>query len=66
MPPTLTGELEALLQAYDRERRALPSPVVMWQWGWTRSAETWNGWVGLTPHALRMPHAQNLGRREFV
>lgn len=38
-----TGELEALLQAYDRERRALPSPVVMWEWGWTKSAETWNG-----------------------
>uniref|UniRef100_A0A7S3QM29 Ferrochelatase n=1 Tax=Dunaliella tertiolecta TaxID=3047 RepID=A0A7S3QM29_DUNTE len=37
------GELEALLQAYDRERRALPSPVVVWQWGWTKSAETWNG-----------------------
>eukprot|EP00195_Chlamydomonas_chlamydogama_P010576 CAMPEP_0202902352 /NCGR_PEP_ID=MMETSP1392-20130828/16804_1 /ASSEMBLY_ACC=CAM_ASM_000868 /TAXON_ID=225041 /ORGANISM="Chlamydomonas chlamydogama, Strain SAG 11-48b" /LENGTH=441 /DNA_ID=CAMNT_0049589101 /DNA_START=343 /DNA_END=1668 /DNA_ORIENTATION=+ len=37
------GELETLLEAYDRERRALPSPVVMWEWGWTKSAETWNG-----------------------
>jgi ferrochelatase len=37
------GELETLLQAYDRERRTLPSPVVMWEWGWTKSAETWNG-----------------------
>lgn len=37
------GDLEMLLEAYDRERRALPSPVVMWQWGWTKSAETWNG-----------------------
>lgn len=37
------GELETLLQAYDRDRLALPSPVVMWQWGWTKSAETWNG-----------------------
>eukprot|EP00798_Chlamydomonas_sp_ICE-L_P003892 gene3892-13961_t len=37
------GDLEMLLEAYDRERRTLPSPVVMWQWGWTRSAEAWNG-----------------------
>lgn len=37
------GDLEALLQAYDRERLALPSPVVLWEWGWTKSAETWNG-----------------------
>lgn len=37
------GELDALLAAYDRERRVLPSPVVMWEWGWTKSAEAWNG-----------------------
>lgn len=38
------GDLETLLQAYDRERLALPSPVtMMWEWGWTKSAETWNG-----------------------
>lgn len=40
---TLAGELEALLEAYDRERRAVPSPVAMWEWGWTKSAEIWNG-----------------------
>ncbi|GIL53469.1 hypothetical protein Vafri_9065 [Volvox africanus] len=41
------GDLEMLLQAYDRERRALPSPVVMWEWGWTKSAETWNGRIAM-------------------
>ncbi len=35
--------MESLLEAYDRDRRVLPSPVEIWQWGWTRSAETWNG-----------------------
>ena len=37
------GDLDSLLEAYDRERRAVPSPVDLWQWGWTKSAETWNG-----------------------
>lgn len=41
------GDLEALLAAYDSERRTLPSPVVIWQWGWTRSAETWNGRIAM-------------------
>lgn len=45
--PFLAGDLEMLLQAYDRERRALPSPVVMWEWGWTKSAETWNGRIAM-------------------
>lgn len=31
------------LQAYDRERLAVPSPVGLWEWGWTKSAEIWNG-----------------------
>ncbi|KAI8475008.1 MAG: ferrochelatase-domain-containing protein [Monoraphidium minutum] len=37
------GDLEALLGAYDRERLALPAPVGPWEWGFTKSAETWNG-----------------------
>jgi len=38
------GDLEALLDAYDRGRsRTLPAPVGPWEWGWTKSAETWNG-----------------------
>jgi protoporphyrin/coproporphyrin ferrochelatase len=43
VPPCLAGELETLMAAYDRDRLTLPSPVVMWEWGWTKSAETWNG-----------------------
>ena len=41
--PSPSGDLDSLLEAYDRERRAVPSPVDFWQWGWTKSAETWNG-----------------------
>ncbi|GAX81236.1 hypothetical protein CEUSTIGMA_g8668.t1 [Chlamydomonas eustigma] len=37
------GDLDSLMEAFDRERRAVPSPVDMWQWGWTKSAEMWNG-----------------------
>lgn len=36
------GDIEALLGAYDRERRALPAPVGPWEWGFTKSAETWS------------------------
>ena len=28
---------------YDRAKRVLPPPIEMWQWGWTKSAEVWNG-----------------------
>jgi ferrochelatase len=41
------GDLEALLGAYDRERRALPAPVGPWEWGFTKSAETWNGRIAM-------------------
>ncbi|CAL1371851.1 unnamed protein product [Linum trigynum] len=37
------GSVEELLAAYDSKRRELPPPVTVWEWGWTRSAETWNG-----------------------
>lgn len=37
------GSVEELLATYDSQRRSLPAPVTMWEWGWTRSAETWNG-----------------------
>ncbi|KAL2342857.1 hypothetical protein Fmac_004142 [Flemingia macrophylla] len=37
------GSVEELLAVYDSQRRELPPPVIVWEWGWTRSAETWNG-----------------------
>ncbi|CAI9780495.1 unnamed protein product [Fraxinus pennsylvanica] len=37
------GSIEELLAAYDSQRRELPPPVTVWEWGWTKSAETWNG-----------------------
>ena len=37
------GELDTLLETYDRDRLVVPSPVSMWEWGFTRSAEMWNG-----------------------
>jgi ferrochelatase len=41
------GEVEALLETYDRERKVLPPPVLVWKWGWTKSAETWNGRIAM-------------------
>ncbi|XP_022750813.1 ferrochelatase-2, chloroplastic isoform X3 [Durio zibethinus] len=37
------GSVEELLATYDSQRRELPPPVTVWEWGWTKSAETWNG-----------------------
>ncbi|XP_011011647.1 PREDICTED: ferrochelatase-2, chloroplastic-like isoform X3 [Populus euphratica] len=37
------GSVGGLLAVYDSRRRELQSPVMVWEWGWTRSAETWNG-----------------------
>jgi ferrochelatase len=37
------GSVEDLLATYDGERLKLPPPIVVWRWGWTRSAEVWNG-----------------------
>ena len=40
------GEVDALLETYDKERKVLPSPV-FWEPGWTRSAEMWNGRIAM-------------------
>eukprot|EP00250_Pteridium_aquilinum_P009827 c18963_g2_i1 orf=234-1775(+) len=37
------GSVGELLATYDIQRRELPPPVPVWEWGWTKSAETWNG-----------------------
>ncbi len=39
--------MEALLETYDRDRKVLPPPFLAWKWGWTRSAETWNGRIAM-------------------
>ena len=44
--------MEALLETYDRERRVLPLPVFPWKWGWTKSAETWNGRIAMLAMAI--------------
>lgn len=41
------GGVDDLLDTYDRERKVLPPPILVWQWGWTRSAETWNGRIAM-------------------
>ncbi|XP_027361154.1 ferrochelatase-2, chloroplastic-like isoform X2 [Abrus precatorius] len=41
------GSVEELLATYDSQRRELPPPVIVWEWGWTKSAETWNGRVAM-------------------
>jgi ferrochelatase len=45
--PIGAGEVDALLETYDRDRKVLPPPVLVWQWGWTKSAETWNGRIAM-------------------
>jgi len=42
------GDIESLMETYDRERLALPSPYNDgWKWGWTKSAELWNGRIAM-------------------
>ena len=43
------GSVNALLDTYDGERKLLPLPeiTVKWEWGWTRSAELWNGRIAM-------------------
>ena len=37
------GSVEDLLDTYDRDNMRLPPPIAVWRWGFTRSAEVWNG-----------------------
>jgi len=41
------GEVDTLLDVFDRERPTLPSPMTMWEWGFTHSAEIWNGRIAM-------------------
>eukprot|EP00239_Pterosperma_sp_CCMP1384_P010232 CAMPEP_0197865218 /NCGR_PEP_ID=MMETSP1438-20131217/43537_1 /TAXON_ID=1461541 /ORGANISM="Pterosperma sp., Strain CCMP1384" /LENGTH=507 /DNA_ID=CAMNT_0043483645 /DNA_START=469 /DNA_END=1992 /DNA_ORIENTATION=- len=42
-----SGPVQDLLATYDRKRLGLPAPVTVWEWGFTKSAETWNGRVAM-------------------
>ncbi|GLJ30932.1 hypothetical protein SUGI_0616270 [Cryptomeria japonica] len=66
------GSVEELLATYDSQRRELPPPVTVWEWGWTKSAETWNGraamlavlvllFLEVTTAARRILHASACG-----
>ena len=46
----LAGPVGELLDTYDRDRRVLPPPVRMWQFGWTKSAEVLNGRIAMVSH----------------
>ena len=46
------GSVEDLLDTYDKKRLELPSPIAIWRWGWTRSAEIWNGRFAMTATLL--------------
>ncbi|KAI3425091.1 hypothetical protein D9Q98_008469 [Chlorella vulgaris] len=56
------GEVDALLETYDRDRKALPTPVLMWRWGWTKSAETWNGRIAMLALVLILLLEATTGR----
>ena len=42
-----SGSVEELLNAFDADRLSLPSSESLWEWGWTRSAEVWNGRIAM-------------------
>ena len=47
-----SGSVEDLLNAFDAERLSLPSTESLWEWGWTRSAEVWNGRIAMVACVL--------------
>jgi len=46
------GSVEELLSVYDSDRLELPAPIAIWEWGFTKSAETWNGRIA----GARLPY----------
>lgn len=46
------GPVGELLDTYDRDRRVLPPPVKIWQFGWTKSAEVLNGRIAMVKPCL--------------
>lgn len=56
------GEVEALLETYDSQRKVLPPPIVDWTPGWTLSAEAWNGRIAILALVLVLLLELSTGR----
>lgn len=60
------GEVETLLEAFDREKVSLPSPApLFWEWGWTTSAEIWNGRLAMVAFFLILVLESSTGKAIF-
>ena len=62
------GSVNALLETYDGDRKLLPVPeiTVKWEWGWTRSAELWNGRVAMMALATILVFEILTGKAAFL
>eukprot|EP00887_Chlorella_sp_A99_P000003 scaffold16.g3.t1 len=59
------GDVEALLETYDSQRKVLPPPIVDWTPGWTLSAEAWNGRIAILALVLVVLLELSTGRGVF-
>jgi len=62
------GSVNALLDTYDGERMTIPLPEMIkeWEWGWTRSAELWNGRAAMFALSAVILFEIALGRPIFL
>eukprot|EP00213_Chloropicon_mariensis_P001272 CAMPEP_0197473532 /NCGR_PEP_ID=MMETSP1309-20131121/4915_1 /TAXON_ID=464262 /ORGANISM="Genus nov. species nov., Strain RCC998" /LENGTH=512 /DNA_ID=CAMNT_0043012695 /DNA_START=169 /DNA_END=1704 /DNA_ORIENTATION=+ len=62
------GSVNALLETYDGDRKLLPVPeiTIRWEWGWTRSAEVWNGRIAMMALALILVLETVTGKAAFL
>ena len=63
------GSVDALLETYDGDRKLLPVPDITvgeWEWGWTRSAELWNGRLAMSALAAILAFEILTGKAAFL
>ena len=61
------GSVNELLDTYDGERRILPLPEMRkWEWGWTRSAELWNGRLAMLALTILLAFEYSTGKAIFL